>query len=890
MPTEATNAGLIFVDDLTVERRKEPLGIDARRPRFAWRLLGDGPAAQQVGYQVQLLDGGDPSASWSTPTWDSGRIDSRDSTYVTYTGPALESRHRCSWRVRVRTGEGVETDWSAPGEFETGLLSADDWSARWIAPMLSNLASEPEELREPRALPLLRRRFDLPDRPRQARLYITALGVYDAFVNGERVGEEWLAPGWTDYNSRLEYQTYDVTHLLRQGENMLGVRLGDGWYCGSVGGLGRLRYGDAPALVCQLEARFASRDLLVIGSDEEWLTRDSGTWLNDLQLGERTDLRAEPADWSQTTAGDGGWQPVALHAGPGYQLVASRDDGIRVVDVLPALSVREAEPNRHIVDLGANGAGVLRLSMQGQPGQQVVLRHAEALDANGELYTQNLRGAEQRDEFILADDSPMTLEPRLTFHGFRYAEVSGVAGPLAAAAIGYQVLSSATRLVGSFSCSDPLVDKLQANIVTSLRANFISIPTDCPQRNERLGWTADLQIFAPTALFIADVANMIDKWVDDLADAQLPSGAYPDVAPQPPGFVGWGNTAWADAGVIVPWVLYERAGDAGVLGRMYDSMRRYMVYLEADHTDGYRFAGRYGDWVSLGARSDKTFIGTAYLSYVADLFARIAAVVGKSEDEAHYREFAQRVRESMQRRFIADDGRLTAETQTTYAMALGFDLLPADLRASAGDRLAELVQAADTHLATGFLGTPLVLPALSDNGHHELACRLLRQDTYPSWLFEVRNGATSIWERWNGWTPEQGFFSSRMNSFNHYAFGAVGDWMYRYLAGLDPVEPGYRRTALRPRPGGGFTAARASHESLYGVHECGWRIQDGKLRVDATVPANTTASVVLPVISAEGVLLNGEPPGASRVVDGTLQIELTPGKHELEAPYHPDAP
>jgi alpha-L-rhamnosidase len=529
------------------------------------------------------------------------------------------------------------------------------------------------------------------------------------------------------------------------------------------------------------------------------------------------------------------------------------------------VSVRAAGPDRHIVDLGANVAGVVQLRTVGTPDQHVVIRHAEALDSSGELYTENLRGAEQRDEFILANTlpAPTTLEPRFTFHGFRYAEVSGLAR-LAAEDVEAHVLSSATRVVGAFSCSDPLVNTLQRNIVTSLRANFVSVPTDCPQRNERLGWTADLQIFAPTALFNADLTNLLDKWLDDLVDCQLPSGAYADIAPAPAGWAGAGNTAWSDAGVIVPWVMYERSGDAGILDRMYASMRRYLAYLEADQTRGLRFAGRYGDWVSLGARTDKVFIGTAYLAYVADLFARIAALVGNAEDERHFRGFAEHEREAFQRQFVDGDGRLRVETQTSYAIALGFGLVPEGARRAAGGRLAELVRAADTHLATGFLGTPLVLPALSDNGHHELACRLLRQDTLPSWLFEVRQGATSIWERWNGWTPDQGFYSPRMNSFNHYAFGAVGDWMYRYLAGLDPLEPGYRRTRLRPRPGAGFTAASARHASLYGVHECSWRIESGKLLVDVQVPANTSATLVLP----------GEGP-----------VEVAPGRHTFAVDY-----
>jgi len=462
------------------------------------------------------------------------------------------------------------------------------------------------------------------------------------------------------------------------------------------------------------------------------------------------------------------------------------------------------------------------------------------------------------DEFTLADSVPAVLEPRFTFHGFQYAEVTGVTVEQAE----YEVLSSATRRVGSFSCSNPLVNKLQSNILTSLRANFISIPTDCPQRNERLGWTADLQIFAPTALFIADVGNMLDKWLDDLVDAQLPSGAYPDVAPVPPGFAGWGTTGWGDAGVIVPWVLYERTGDPGVLERMYPSMHRFMAYLESDLTNGLRFAGRYGDWVSLGKRTDKTLLATAYVAYVADLFARIATVVAQEDDRARFAALSDSVREAFQRRFVSGEGQLSAETQTSYALALSFGLFPAADRSAAGERLAELVEADGTHLATGFLGTPVVMPALSDNGHHELACQLLQQETYPSWLFEVRNGATSMWERWNGWTPEQGFHPSRMNSFNHYAFGAVGDWMYRYLAGLDPIAPGYRRVQLRPRPGAGFTAASATHESLYGVHECSWQLADGKLAVDVQVPSNTTATLVLP----------------------TGSVEVGPGRHHFEGP------
>ncbi|MBV9596486.1 MAG: family 78 glycoside hydrolase catalytic domain [Chloroflexi bacterium] len=871
---------MAVVSNLTVERRVAPLGIDIRQPRFAWQL-SEGP---QTAYQVEVTDAGD-----SRVVWDSGRCTAETSTYVAYAGSPLGSRGRYRWRVRAWDAAGNPSDSSERAEFEMGLLAPEDWSARWISHLVLDTASAPEDMQPYTPAPLLRRTFRLSATPRRARLYITALGLYEASINTTRVGEERLAPGWTDYRARLQYQTYDATSLLRSGDNVLGVRLGDGWYAGSVGGWGRRRYGDRPALLAQLEVELDSGERLMLVSDSSWRTCSSGTWLDDLQLGERTDFRNEPTGWTSAEFDDGQWQAAACRAGPGVRLVASRDDGVRRVANLPAVSVQPAGGDRYIVDLGANSAGVLRLQVVGTRGQHVVIRHAEALDDSGELYVENLRGAEQRDEYILADAGPTTLEPRFTFHGFRYAELAGLAGAPSTTDLTTQVLSSASRLVGAFSCSDPRVEQLQRNIVTSLWANFISIPTDCPQRNERLGWTADLQIFAPTALFNADVTNMLDKWLDDMVDAQLPSGAYSDIAPAPSGWAGAGNTAWSDAGVIVPWILYQHSGDAGLLERMYASMRRFMVFLEADQTDGLRFGGRYGDWVSLGARTDKLLIGTAYLAYVADLFERTAGVLGRSADQQHYAHFARDVRQAFRRRFLRDDGSLVVQTQTAHALAIGFDLVTGDERAAAGERLAELVEEAGTHLATGFLGTPLVMPALSDTGHHELACRLLRQDTYPSWLFEVVNGATSIWERWNGWTPDGGFYSPRMNSFNHYAFGAVGEWMYGYLAGLQPVEPGYRRTEIRPRPGGGFTAARAAHTSLYGEHVSGWRLENGELHVEAEVPANTRASVVLPVVGGARVVMDGSPVDSRHIApeSGGLRLELTPGRHTLATPYAP---
>ena len=525
--------------------------------------------------------------------------------------------------------------------------------------------------------------------------------------------------------------------------------------------------------------------------------------------------------------------------------MAARDEGVRIIETIAPLTLDEREPGRTIIDFGQNIAGTVTLTASAPSGTTATLHFAEALDASGDLYTANLRAAEVLDSYTFRGHGRETFAPRFTFHGFRYAEVSGLPGPLAADAIEAHAISSASSIIGDFACSDALVTAVHRNTVWSLRDNFISIPTDCPQRDERLGWGGDIEVFGPTAMFIADVGLFLEKWLVDLADAQEPSGAYRDFAPVMQR-AGAGNAAWADAGVLLPWTIYRFTGDATVLERQYPSMRRYLAYLEADHTGGLRRAGRYGDWVSLGARTPKDLIGTAYLARTADVFTAIAGLLGHAADAERFGRLGALAHEAFVRAFVRDDGTLLGDTQTAYAIGLGFEVLPSDVRQASADHLADLVRANGTHLATGFVGTPLLLPALSQHGHHELACELMRQPEYPGWAFEARHGATTIWERWNGWSPEAGFADPRMNSFNHYAFGSVCDWMHRYLGGLDPIEPGFRKTLVRPRPAAGFTAARAQHVSAFGTHGVEWEVRDGALRVRVQVPPNTSADVVIP--------------------------------------------
>jgi alpha-L-rhamnosidase len=868
-----------------IEGRANPVGIDEPHPRMSWCLASDRPSTWQDAYRVQVASG--PDFALSSVIWDTGIVRS-DAIRIAYEGPMLAPRARAFWRVMVTDDRGASSAWSEAGWWEVGLPSAEDWLGRWISFSEPDLISEPAEMWQYRPGPYLRRAFHLPDRVVSARAYATALGLYVLRINGRRVGERLLAPGWTDYRRRLEYQTYDVTELLESGANVFGAALADGWWAGNIAWFGRAQYGDTPALLAQLECRLADGSTIVVATDADWTGRPGASRVADLIAGERIDGRAEPVGWDRPSAEEPDWSPAQLRAGPGVPLVAARDDGVRVVRTLVPASIVEREPGRTIVDFGQNISGTVAIDVSATAGTTAILRFAEALDDDGELYTANLRAAEVRDEYTFRGDGAESFAPEFTWHGFRYAEIVGLPAPIAADQVEARAISSATRLIGEFGCSDPDVTRVHENVVWSLLDNFISIPLDCPQRDERLGWAGDIAVFAPTALFIADVAPFLEKWLLDLADAQEPSGAYRDFAPVMPR-AGAGNSAWADAGVLVPWSIYQHTGDPTVLERQYDSMRRYLLYLEADHTDGVRRAGRYGDWVSLGARTPKDVIGTAYLARTADTFARIARMLDRDADAERFDGLAGRSTDAFRRSFVHHDGSIHGDTQTAYALALAFELLPDRLRAAAADRLAALVRTNGTHLATGFVGTPLLLPALSEHGHHDLACELMRQREFPGWVFEVRQGATTIWERWNGRSPEDGFADPRMNSFNHYAFGSVGGWMHGHLAGLSPTEPGYRRVLVRPRPTAEFKSASASHVSPYGRHSVAWEMDGERLRVRIEVPPNTSAEVVLPAGTHE-VTVDGRSAGPGEVDAGhgvaakpEGQLLLGSGGHVVEA-------
>jgi alpha-L-rhamnosidase len=893
---------------LRCAHKTDPLGVAPDRVRFSWILQGTGQA--QTAYQLLLTQD-------DVVVWDSGRIESDATTDIPYDGPPLAGGTQYRWKVQTWDETGAASGWSATAAFETELERTTGWHAQWIS--LGRIREDFRPPSEPgpsdpvlNALmpaPYLRREFRVDQPVASARLYITALGLYEARLNGQRVGDAVLAPGWTDYAQRIPYQAYDVTGLLRPGDNVLAAIVADGWACGFFGfdakQAGR-HYAEAPELLAELVLRLADGPdedrVQRVVTDAQWQGAFAAIRHADLLMGERHDLTREPRGWDApgfdalppVASGAGHWRPVQVRERDAIPLVADPGPPIRVTEEIAARSIATDDHGRHIVDFGQNLTGWLRLTVDGPAGARVRIRHGEVLAADGTLYTDNLRTARAVDEFTTAG-GPEVLEPRFTLHGFRYAEITGYPGDIGQADITARVVHSDIPPTGSFASSAPWLDQLWRNIDWGQRGNFISVPTDCPQRDERLGWLADAQIFARTACYNRDVAAFFAKWLDDVADAQYGSGAYPDIAPRLN--IPWaGAPAWADGGVIVPWTQWKMYGDTAVLDRHFTGMARWMAYLERTNPGYLRsreLGNSYNDW--LAPVEDKTppeLLATAYWAYDAALMTEIAEATGRAGEAAGYRELFRKLRSSFIDAFVAADGQLSSGTQTAYVLALHMDLIPGGRRAAAAGHLAEAIRRENWHLTTGFAGVGYLLPVLCSTGHADIAYRLLGQTSAPSWRYMIDAGATTIWERWDGWTKERGFQSAWMNSFNHYALGSVGEWLYRFLLGIDqePGTAGFGRLLVRPHPGGSLSWARGTYSSVRGPVASGWRRDDGLFTFSLDLPPNVTASVRIPsddpaaVRDRAGsgpVSVAGYPgaPGATEAV-----FAVGPGSHEFTGP------
>ncbi|UPK75518.1 family 78 glycoside hydrolase catalytic domain [Nocardioidaceae bacterium SCSIO 66511] len=720
-------------------------------------------------------------------------------------------------------------------------------------------------LRRDASVPLLRKDFSLDDKEvARARIYASARGVYELRLNGERVGDNELAPGWTAYDKRIDYQTYDVTDQVRTGDNVLGAEVASGWYTGKVAMFGTDVYGKDNSVIAELVVDFDDGTQAVVGTDGSWQTRPGPTTESDPLDGESYDARvaADVAGWDEPGYEGDGWSDVTVRDEPKEVLEPQTDDPVRVTQELTDTEqIDSPTDGAYLYDLGQNMVGHVRLTLQGEPGQTVRIRHGEVLNPDGTLYTANLRTAKATDYYTFSSDEPETFEPSFTFHGFRYVEITGVdEAPDAADVVGV-VVGTDGELTSSLETNSDLVNQLQSNIVWGMRGNFLSIPTDTPARDERMGWTGDINVFARTAAYNMDSRTFLTKWLQDLRDTQRDDGALPGVAPIVPKRFdgGYGPAGWMDAGVHVPWTLWQAYGDTAVIRENYAMMRKYVDYLEADSTDHIRTTGGYLDWLNLDDPTPAGVVDTAFVAKSTRELAQMAKAIGKDADAAELQQRYKAIRSAYQNAFIGADGTVQGESQTSYVLTLTNDLAPKNRRKALIDQFVETLERRDFHLSTGFLGVDGLLPALTEAGRTDIAYRLLLRDDYPSWGYEIGWGATTVWERWNSINPDGSFNDVGMNSFNHYAYGAVGEWMYRTMAGVSAAEPGYKKVLIAPEPGDGIDHADFEHETRYGTVRSAWSTADGPMTLDTTIPANTAAEVRLPAANRWAVTEDGRP-------------------------------
>lgn len=869
--------------NLAVNYRTNPLGTDDPSPRLSWQTRADTRGFLQSAYQIQV--GRNPSfAAEEELEWDTGKVTSDSSVHIDYQGKTLLPRTRYSFRVRVwDSGDNVSA-WSGPAYWETALLSQQNWQASWITASSSGQSAQSSN--DP--CDYFRTEFELPDGIVSARIYATSLGLYRIYVNGSPADDTLFNPGWTSYNKRLQYQTYDVTQMLTAGSNALGCIAGNGWYKGFLSWDGsKNHYGEQRAVLIQLHITLADGTEQVIVTDGSWRASSGPLLMSELYHGETYDARLELDGWFSPGFADQKWKPAALTDAPPPLLVAQENEPSRIVETIEPIAVISTPDGGTVLDMGQNMVGWVRFTVNAEAGTEIILQHAEVLDRDGNFYTGNLRSAQQTVTYICRGGGPETFEPHFTFQGFRYVQVTGVPHDQLLEPFTGCVIHSDLEQTGSFSCSDELVNQLQHNILWGQKGNFLDVPTDCPQRDERLGWTGDAQVFIRTAAFNMNVVPFFEKWLRDLAADQEADGRVPHVIPDIP-TAGYGSSAWGDAAVICPWTLYQCYGDVRILKEQYPSMKAWVEYIRAqgEHEFLWNTGHHFGDWLGLDAKENsyigatpKDLIATAFFAYSTELLVKTAEIIGQQEEAGKYRELHSNIIRAFREEFVTPSGRVASPTQTAYAVALMFDLLEEKDRPRTAAMLADHVKENGTHLTTGFVGTPYLCLVLSRFGYTGLAYELVLQKEYPSWLYSVLQGATTIWEHWDGIKPDGSFWSDDMNSYNHYAYGAVGDWMYRVAAGIELIEPGYKKIRIQPQPGGQLTWAEASYSSVYGVIKSAWSKQpDGTLELSVVIPANTTAELILPDGQQGEIRESGE---ALEHTAGVLSVEKNTAGRKL---------
>lgn len=847
---------MLSVRKLRCEYLENPIGLDVERPRVSWQLESDNRGTLQTAYQIQVSADG----AFQNLVYDSKKENTHASGLVELEGVPTEPFTRFYYRVKVWDQDGNESDWSDVSFWETGMLHPENWEAEWIAEPLEKESINPE------ASPYMRKAFAVEKEIKEARIYATSLGLYELELNGKRVGDMYFTPGWTSYDKRLQYQTYDVTELLNQGKNAIGMIVGNGWYKGYFGFEGKKEiYGSRRAGLLELHITYGDGSKEKILTNKEWEVFSGPIQLSEIYHGETYDARLENESWSTGSfeAEDSANAEILNHKKS--HIVYQQNEPVRKIDYIKPKELIVTPEGDTVLDMGQNMVGWMKFTVKGERGKEVTLRHAEILDRDGNFYLGNIRSAKQTISYVLkGDEAGETFEPHFTFQGFRYVKLQGFPEAVKLDDFTGVVLHSDMEPAGSFECSNPLINQLHHNIVWGQKGNFLDVPTDCPQRDERLGWTGDAQMFIRTASYLHHVGPFFTKWLKDLEADQLDNGGVPYVIPNiiektsgNLGGVTHSVAAWGDAAVICPWSLYVCYGDKRILEKQYSSMKGWVEYIRAqgEKEEMWDTGFQLGDWLGLDSEpdmytgaTDKTLIATAFYAYSTELLGKTADILNKQEDVRQYAELRKRIVEAFRKKFLASNGRLTIQTQTAHVLTLVFNLVDEETKPRIAGDLVELIKERNYHLTTGFVGAPYLNLALSQNGYHDVACKLLLQTDYPSWLYQVTKGATTVWEHWDSIKEDGSFWSDDMNSFNHYAYGSIGEWLYKVIAGIDTDEksPGYKHIVLAPQPGADLDWIEAKYDSLNGEIISSWKWNQDILEYSVTIPANTTATLILP--------------------------------------------
>lgn len=877
------------VTGLSCEYLVNPSGIDSTCPRLKWILKENVPSARglsQAAYQILVASSPEILAKDQGDLWDSGHVKSESTSQISYAGKPLSSESTCYWKVRVWGQNGKDSDWSEVGSWSMGLLKPEDWKAQWIGRDDAKPKVPNDGKKSYLPATFLRKEFTVSKLVARAVLYITGQGLVEPWLNGAKVGDDYFTPGWTDYHKHLYYRTYDVTPLIKPGMNAWGAILGDGWFRGNVSILGQNQYGTKTRLYGELHLIYADGTTDIVASDGSWKASFGPILQSDMQAGETYDARLEMPDWSRAGFNDSTWKSVDLGAEIKPTLLAYPEAPVRRQEEIIPKEITQPRPGLYVFNMGQNFSGWARLKINAPAGSKIVMRFGELKNPDGTVYRTNLRSARATDTYFCKGTGEEVWEPRFTYHGFQYVEVEGLPTVPDSKTLTGIVVHTSAPPVGSFECSDDIINGTRRNMRWSIRSNLFDVPTDCPQRDERMGWM-DWHEISRSALDEFDASTLITKWMLDIEDAELGNGQFSQISPDPHCFA-W-SPCWGDSVVLIPWTMFQVYGDTRLAEKYYQDMVAHLDHYRKRSPAFVAPAEGFGDWLSLD-KTPKDLISTALFGYECEVMSKMAQTLGKTEDTLKYQSWFEQIRTAFQQKFVHPDGTIGSNSQASYAFAITSDLLTEAQKSAAGTHLAEVIRTNGYHISTGMPATHLLLPALTQSGQTKVAYRMLAQHSYPSWGYFLHLGATSIWERWDSLT-EAGFNKNAMNSYNHANLGTCTEWLYSSILGIDLLDPGFKRIIIHPEPGGDVTWAKGSYDSIHGKIKSDWKLNQEKLSMQITIPPNTTATIRVPTSAPKRVQESGIPiskaPGIKilRSEKGALYLEVGSGKYQFTAPF-----